>query len=282
MNNFNRYTIRKASGETTLFSPEKLRLSLKNAGAQQDAIDRVFHYVEGQLYDGISTQKIYQIAFKHLKRERNASAARYKLKQGIMELGPSGFPFEHFMAEVLKAQGYHTSVGIFMQGLCVQHEIDIWAQKNQEANIIECKYHNEPGYTCDVKVPLYVHSRYRDIESRLRETDPKKYQLITGWLITNTKFSIDAIKYGICAGLTMIAWSYPDKNNLKSMVEQLRLYPLTCLTTITKTEKQLLLDRNILLCKDLLADERLLRPLNIKENRLQNILKECHSLTQLS
>jgi hypothetical protein len=86
-----------------------------------------------------------------------------------MELGPSGFPFEKYVAEILKYQGYRVEVGVIVEGFCVKHEVDIIAEKEAKHFMIECKFHNQPGTFCDVKIPLYINSRFLDIEKMWKE-----------------------------------------------------------------------------------------------------------------
>jgi hypothetical protein len=117
----------KASGEKVPFSAEKLRYSLKRSGADDTSIDKVVHDIQDNLYEGITTHEIFSNAFSHLGKYSKRSASRYKLKQAIMELGPTGFPFEVFVSELLKAQGFKTTVGTIIQGHCVTLEVDVVA-----------------------------------------------------------------------------------------------------------------------------------------------------------
>src|SRR5688572_21304966 len=97
--------IKKASGELSEFSDEKLKASLLRSGASEETATQVLETVREHLYEGMPTKKVYRIAFNELKKTKRPVAARYKLKRAIMELGPSGFPFEKYIAEILKAQG---------------------------------------------------------------------------------------------------------------------------------------------------------------------------------
>ena len=92
-------------------------------------------------------------------------ASKYKLKKAIYELGPTGYPFENFISAILKYSGYKTTTGEILQGICIKHEIDVLAHKNGDTTMIECKFHGEQGYNCNVKVPLYINSRYQDVKS---------------------------------------------------------------------------------------------------------------------
>ena len=115
----------KRSGEHKPFSERKVRTSLKRAGADDALIDTIVSRVEGELYDGISTREIYVHVFGLLRELQSTLVSRYDLKRSIMELGPSGFPFEIFVAGVLEAQGFSVAVGQTVQGKCVDHEVDL-------------------------------------------------------------------------------------------------------------------------------------------------------------
>src|SRR5688572_22822137 len=114
--------ITKASGQQDEFSEEKIRKSLRRSGATEKDIDRIVTEVKAKLYNGITTKHIYRIAFGLLRKSARPVAARYHLKSAIMELGPSGFPFEKFFAELLNHQGYSTKTDQLEQGKCVTHE----------------------------------------------------------------------------------------------------------------------------------------------------------------
>ncbi len=270
--------ITKASGETAIFSETKLRSSMQRAGATDEQIDRIIEELHNKLYDGISTKKIYRIAFNLLKGSSRHLAAKYHLKQAIMELGPSGYPFEKYIGEILKYQGYEVKVGEIVQGQCVQHEVDVIATIHQQQLMIECKYHNLPGIFCDVKIPLYIQARFKDVEAYWIKSQKQERKTYQGWVVTNTRFSNDALQYGNCAGLKLIGWDYPAKGSLKEQIDTLGLYPITCLTSLTKNEKQYLLDKKIVLCMELYRNEKLLTQLGLKSSRLSVASQEVNQL----
>ncbi|HET6990550.1 MAG TPA: PD-(D/E)XK nuclease superfamily protein, partial [Bacteroidia bacterium] len=156
------FIITKASGEKVPFSFQKLMKSLMRAGAGKKQALEIANEVEGKIYSGIETKKIYGIAFGLLRGRSRHLAARYHLKAGIMELGPSGFPFEKYVGEILKHLGYSVKIGQTIQGHCVTHEVDVIAEKGEQRFMIECKYHNSPGIVCDVKIPLYIQARFKE------------------------------------------------------------------------------------------------------------------------
>ncbi|PKV75212.1 restriction endonuclease [Pontibacter ramchanderi] len=270
--------VTKASGEKVLFSIGKLRQSLRKSGADEQQTDEVIRQLLPELTSGISTKKIYRRAFGILKRISNTAAARYSLKQGIMQLGPSGFPFEKFVSELLRAQGYMTDIGVFVDGHCVRHEIDVLAVKDSRRIMIECKYHNLHRNKSDVKVPMYIHSRFKDVEKVWPSENEFEVRFHEVWVMTNTRFTDDAIRYASCMQMKLVGWDYPNKGSLKDMVDSYHLYPLTCLTTLTNAEKQRLLDHKLVLCSELLHREQLLQSIGLREDRTRRVLKEVENL----
>jgi hypothetical protein len=268
----------KSSGEKVKFSLSKLRTSLKRTGADDKIVNQILGKVRDELYQGISTKEIYNRAFAMLKKKERAFASKYKLKKAIYELGPTGFPFEHFISGVLNYSGYTSEVGTVLNGKCVSHEIDVIAHKNGHTTIIECKFHSEQGFKCNVKVPLYINSRYQDIKENWDNISKKDVLLESGWVVTNTRFTEDALQYGKCSGLYLVSWDYPSNNGLKDRIDRLGLYPITVSTLLTQREKQFLLSRSVVLLRQLINDKFYLDHLGISELRKKKIFKEVSQL----
>ena len=268
-------TITKASGVQDIFSSEKLRASLKKSGADENTVENILFEIESILYDGISTKKIYQAAFNMLKKGLKSNAGRYNLKRAIMALGPSGFPFEKYIAAIFEWHGYKVQTQLFLEGACVTHEIDVLAENEDHFLLTECKFHNSLGIVSNVKITLYVHSRFRDVQNNWQKTSGKPLKCC---VVTNTKFSADAVKYAVCAGLRLLSWDYPPKESLRNLIDESGLYPITCLTSLTNKEKETILIKGIVLCKELLKREALLHEIRIPLTRIPNILSEIKSL----
>ncbi|GAB4335359.1 MAG: hypothetical protein OHK0038_12970 [Flammeovirgaceae bacterium] len=270
--------ITKGSGESVPFNAQKLKSSLKKAGANELIADVILQEIEDELYEGIPTKKIYKLAFNKLKENSSSFAARYHLKQAIMDLGPSGYPFEKFIAEIWIQLGFKVQTGKILKGKCINHEIDVLAENHHKVITIECKFHNQHGSMSDVKVPLYVHSRFLDIWAVMKQNPHFQHKKIEGWIITNTRFTKDAAQYGTCVGLHLLGWDFPENQGIKDLIDDLGLYPLTCLTTLSKSEKQMLLDKQIVLCKEIFYRPVLLQDLNMHENRTSKVLQEVELL----
>jgi hypothetical protein len=276
-NNTKRY-VTKASGKKSLFNTKKLKKSLLRSGASNNEADIIVTEVGNAVMDGLATKKIYKHAFRLLKKIDRTAASRYKLKEAILELGPTGFPFEQYVAELMKFEGYKTIVSSILEGKCISHEIDVIAEKKNEYNLIECKFHNTQGFSSDVKVALYIQSRFIDVVTVLKDKESIIQKTFKGWIVTNTNFTEDALKYGLCSGLELISWNYPKRRGLKYLIDESRLYPITCLTALNKTEKQMLLNQNIVLCHTLNKNSSLLDSLNMNKSRRIKVIDECRLL----
>lgn len=268
--------ITKRNGEKVPFNVQKLIDSLDRSGASVEDIEKVIGEVAKNLVDGISTRKVYQMAYGILRKKSQQAAGKYRLKKAIFELGPTGYPFERFVGELLKNQGYKVEVGIIVQGHCVQHEVDVVAEKDDRKYMIECKYHRDASKKSDVKVSLYIHSRFQDVEKQWNKKPEESQRFHQGWIVTNTRFTEDAIQFGKCAGMNLIAWDYPAKGNLRQRIDQSGLHPVTALQTLTKAEKQGLLDMDLVLCQNI--DKEALVKIGIRESKIKKIMQEINSL----
>ena len=266
--------ITKADGEQEPFDAAKLEQSLEHSGASSTARARIAAHVLRELRPGITTEEIYRHAFEMLKREEpHPVAARYSVKRALFQLGPSGFPFEQFLAEILRAHGWSARTGIALTGRCAPHEVDVLAEKDGKRIGIEAKFHNEPSGKTDIKDALYVKARYDD----LRTTPESSSHVDEGWLVTNTSFTRNAIRYAQCSNLTLIGWDYPRARNLMTMIEEAHVHPLTCLTTLSEGEKRRLLDNKIVLCKQI-SSPHVLEGYGVKPSRIPQILQETAQL----
>ncbi len=268
--------ITKKSGEKVPFDQEKLINSLKRSGAGDKEINDVLDALDDFLVDGISTHKIYQKAYEILKNKSKRVAGRYKLKKAIMELGPTGYPFEKFVGKLISFMDYKVDVGVIVQGKCVSHEVDVVAENESKKIVVECKYHRETNRKSDVKVAMYIRSRFNDIEAAWKKEGKLEHQELEGWLVTNTRFTEDALTYGKCAGLRLISWDYPEIGSLRQRIDHAGLHPITSLRSMSKKEKQYVLEEGIVLCREL--TEEILAKYGIRNSKIRKIMDEAKSL----
>jgi len=267
----------KSDGTRELFNREKLERSLRKNGTEKAMIDTIVAKIEANITEGDTTKEIYRQAFSMLKKNERPIALKYSLKRAIADLGPSGFPFERFVSEIFKAQGYKVLTDQIAIGKCVPHEVDVVAYNDTELLMMEAKFHTDFGTRSDLKVVLYVKARFEDLANGTYKYGGKERKMTKGILVTNTKFSSTAIQYGECAKLNMIGWNYPQEKNLHHMITSLNLVPITVLTSITQSEKKMFLANDIVLSKQI-GDFGLLKSYGFSDEKAKAVIGEVYDL----
>ncbi len=263
----------KADGTTEEYQEIKVIDSIRRAGIPRQLQQNILDHINTKVYDRIPTSEIYHHILEYLDTSPEPfSKTRYSLKQAIMQLGPTGYPFEDFVSKILEAQGYTTLVRQILLGKCVNHEVDVVATKGKEKILVEAKFHNKSGTKSEVHVPLYVKSRFDDVK--------EKYHFSNAWVITNTKATSDAIAYALCVNMKIISWSYPEGESLRDWVESAGFHPITILTSLSLGQKETLLNNHIVLCKDLYAKHELLDILHVSDDQREKALSEVSFICQ--
>lgn len=269
--------ITKATGERELFDKSKLLASLLRAKASEEVADRIAGHMVEELRDGMTTRDIYRHAFELLEREHKPAAMRYSLRKAVMDLGPTGFPFEKFVAEIFMAKGYETETDVMLLGECVPHELDVVAWNENKLIVVEAKFHNELTMKSDLKVVLYIKARFDDLSKNLYEYG-KKRKIDESWLVTNTKFSKQAITYAECKNMKLVGWNYPDKGNLQELIEDAGLEPITCLRSISLPDKRALISFGVILCKQAVENLDIAMQAGIHKEKIKAMMDEIREL----
>lgn len=218
-------TVIKENGEKEDYDPAKVRDALRRAGLSGKGADAIVDRLERRLYEGITTKRIYQAVYEFVEELKPEASHRYNLKRALLDIGPAGYEFEDFAAKLLALDGYRTEVRQTLQGRCVTHEIDVIAAKGDDSYLLECKFHNEAGMRCRIQTALYVYARYLDIAEGAKLGTCRKFT--SPWLVTNTKFSDDAVKYAECMGMPILGWRQPLDDSLESRIDRTKCYPIT-------------------------------------------------------
>jgi hypothetical protein len=258
----------KASGETENFNSSKIYKTLIEAGASRGLAQEIADAVRKSAREGITTHKILEIVLNKLKNNPGVRA-RYDLKRAIMSLGPTGFPFERYFADILQEYGYSVEVGNHIKGKRIIHEVDISAKDNKNKKfMIECKYHNEPGKPTKLHPALYTYARFLDLGKKFDQA----------WLVTNTKCSKDAKQYALGVGLKITSWKYPEKESLLKLIMNKKLYPITILKSLDDKTKKKLFDMDIVLAKNIqnYTLAKICEKTELSEKKIKKILNELN------
>lgn len=270
--------VTKSDGSEEEFAVEKLRRSLKKAGASAEEATRIISETEKVLHEGITTQEIYRLAFELLRDSEAPVRARYSLRRALFGLGPTGFPFEDFLARLFAREGYTTKTRVILKGRCAEHELDVAAYRADDSFVAEAKFHSHPGVKSDLQVVMYSFARLHDLkETKICNEDICGITKLL--VITNTKFTTTAEKYSECAGVELLSWEYPEENNLHDRIERSKVYPITVLQSLTASQKRALIERGVIVCADLTVKAHLLRHLHLSRQKTEQVLAEAASLS---
>ena len=120
--------------------------------------------------------------------------------------------------------------------------------------MVECKYHKYKGIYTGLKEAMYTYTRLLDIHEGYA-ANHMGAKIETAMLVTNTKFSEDAIAFSECRGIDLLGWRHPERNGLERIVDNQRLYPLTILPRLEPGEAAALASCGLILVRDLLRSD---------------------------
>lgn len=276
------FQIEKASGEVEKFEYSKLRRSLARAGARTPLIDEIEQEVRKREDEFKTTHDVYSFAYSYLSQKDIPSAARYNLKKALLDFGPTGYPFEDFVAQIFKYKGFESIVREILNGKCITHEIDVMAFKDNGYSIIECKFHNMQKNKSEVHTSLYMNSRFADIEEVWLTNNPySRYPLKHCWIVTNTKFTDQATQYAECKGISLLSWNYPLGKGLAQTIDELGLHPITALPILTDNQKEAFIKKGFVLCRDARKNIELLRQFGFNDKKIEKIIQVSEDTCQL-
>lgn len=267
------FRIIKSTGEIEKFSERKLRQSLRRTGLRDKECKNISQEISHNLHDGATSRDIFRRTMRLVKKQSTVAAAHYSLKRALLDLGPTGYTFEHFVAKYFESIGYQTNVGVVLQGGIVRHEVDVVASKPNYNIYTECKFHNNSGKKNDVKITLYVKARWDD----LKDGPDGKY--LRGYTIaSNTVFTKDAIAYAKGVGLNLLGVNAPEDESFLEAIKKRKLYPITALVHLKKIHCKELLKNQIILCSELLNEDKLMLKIGMTPDEISSVIKDINAL----
>ena len=273
--------VTKFNGELIDYNPKALKISLTKSGATREEVEEVFELMEPQIYDGIKTQDLYDLAFKSLKKYRGSYAARYSLKKALRDLGPEGYFFEKYIKRLMESAGFNAINGETVQGDAVTHEIDVVIEKNDKLYFCECKFRNDVDAKISVTTPMYFMSRMTDVKNRTYSYFGKNLKPSKGFLVTNAYLTTDSIDWAKYYNIGLISWNFPENMSLKYLIDSLAIYPITCLTVLTKDQLKELMQNDCLLVKDIIEKEDYITSLHLDDKLIEELVEEAKELIEI-
>ncbi|MGA3110769.1 MAG: restriction endonuclease [Candidatus Bathyarchaeia archaeon] len=267
----------KVDGSKQLFDKEKVVRTCLRMGASRQLALEVAQKVEIRVYEGMPTAKVLQLIFRFMRKDKPGVRYLFDLRKGLSLMG-SKPEFEVFIRVLLAHQGFEVSPNQILKGRCVEHEVDAIARKDGVTYFVEAKHHLSYHALTGLDESRIARAVLEDVSEsfQLGRTDLK---IDKAMIVTNTRYSEHAIKYGLCRGILQVGWNYPVNEGLESMIEQKRLHPLSCLRGLSSEDRLRLVDCGLVLIRQLLAEDQseLARKTGLKLEVVKEIMEKARS-----
>jgi len=268
--------VTKYNGKKQNFEKEKIIRTCIRMGATPEIATTITNRIEGRIYDGIHTKEIMKMIFSYMRKYRPEIKHTINLRKAITMLRPKP-DFELFVAKVLEAHGYKVKSNQYVNGRCVEYEIDAIATKVKgkgkgkvgDVIYVEVKHHYKPHTYTSLDVFLENWAKYEDLKDGYKARSNKiKFNKVM--IVSNTKFSDHATKYAKCKGMEYIGWKAPVEYGLEQMIEKKKLHPITFLKELDSEEQRKLGDAGIVTIKQILnmSIDSIARKTKIPKKRL--------------
>ena len=273
--------VTKEDGSRQLFDREKVVKTSLRMGANKRIAFEVADKVEARLYDGIPTKKVLQMIFRLLREHRPHIRHFLDLKKGL-SLMNSKPEFERFVRTLLAHHGFEVSPNQILRGKCVGHEVDAIARKDGVTYFVEAKHHSNYHTPTGLDESRIARAVLEDVTEAfaLGKSDLK---IDRAMIVTNTRYSEHARRYGKCRNILQIGWSSPKTLGLQNMIEEKKVYPLSCIKGLNSETKMKLVNSGIVLMKQLLEEKpaKLARETGISLETLKRIIEKAKTSTYL-
>lgn len=222
-------------------------------GASDQVAYEVAEKVERRLYDGISTQTILEMIFRFMHKYKPAVGLLFDLKKGLSLMNPKP-EFEMFVQVLLAHSGFDVLPNQILRGKCVEHEVDAIAKKDDVTYFVEAKHHLSYHALTGLDESRIARAVLEDVIEGFME-DKNDLKIDRAMIVTNTRYSEQAVQYGKCRNILQIGWSSPANLGLQNMIQEKKLYPLSCLRGLRNDVRTKLVDSGVVLIKQLLVED---------------------------
>ena len=272
--------VTKADGSKQLFDEEKIvRTCLRMGASREDAL-QIVQKVEGRLYEGIATRKILQMIYSLMRKQKPAVKHLFDLKYGISLMEPKP-EFEAFIRILLVHSGFKVEPNTILRGLCGEHEADAIATRDGMTHFVEVKHHNSYHALTGLDESRIARAILEDVTEGYSH-GLSSIKIDRAMIVTNTRYSEHAMKYGRCRDILQVGWSSPEFFGLREMVEKHKLYPLSCLRGISAKVRLRLVEAGVVVIKQLLEQDLryLERKTELPRETVLSIMEKARHTTQ--
>ena len=274
--------VRKADGSKQLFDREKVIRTCLKVGANRRVASEIADEVEARVYDGISTSKVLQLIFGLLREYKPAIRHFLDLRKGL-SLMDSKPEFEKFVQVLLAQHGFEVSSNQIIRGKCVGHEVDAIAKKDGITYFVEVKHHSSYHTPTGLDESRIARAVLEDVKEGFA-LGKSAIKIDRAMLVTNTRYSEHARRYGKCRNILQIGWNSPKTLSLQHMIEEKKAFPLSCIKGLDNKTRMKLVNYGIVLMKQMIEKEasKLARETGISQKTLKEIVKKTKTSTYLT
>ena len=222
-------------------------------GATKQTAYEVAEKIERRLYQGISTARILRMIVLFMKKEHPHICCLYDLRRGLSLMNPKP-EFELFIQALLAQNGFEVSPNQILVGNCVEHEVDAVAKKNGITYFVEAKHHFNYHTLTGLDESRIARALLEDV-TEAYENGKTSRKIDRAMIVTNTKYSEHAIRYGNCRNILQIGWNVPTYLSLQYLIEEPSLYPLSCLKALKREHRAKLVNSGIVLMKHIVQEK---------------------------
>lgn len=267
--------VTKADGSRQLWVREKVVRTCLRMGANSKVAFEVAEKIEGRLYNGISTQIILRMIFRFMRKYKPEIGRLFDLRRGLSLMNPKP-EFELFVQVLLMHNGFEVRPSQILKGKCVEHEVDAIARKEGVTYFVEAKHHLSYHSLTGLDESRIARAILEDVNEGFT---PSRFdwKIDRAMIVTNTKYSEHAIRYGKCRNILQIGWSSPENLGLQTMIEEKRLYPLSCLKDLSGEIRMRLVESGIVLIGQLFSENlyELAKKTRIPQDTLSKIVEKA-------
>ncbi len=222
-------------------------------GASLQIAIQVAERIEKRVYEGMPTKQILQLIFRFLQRDKPGYGHLFDLRKGL-SLMASKPEFEMFVQLLLSNHGFEVTPNTILRGRCVEHEVDAIARKNGVTYFVEAKHHFSYHALTGLDESRIARALLEDVSEgfKLGTVD---FQVDKAMIVTNTRYSEHAIRYGKCRDIAQIGWNYPAQRGLEDLIEEKKLLPLSCIRGLSSDDRFRLVNSGLVLIKQVISED---------------------------